>query len=60
MTAHTDLDARAAPAQRLVDDAIPDVIACRGPTCRGPVAHGRLARPAAGCHHGRPVTLPVS
>jgi hypothetical protein len=36
MTAHTDLDAREAPAQRLVDDAMPDVIACPDPTCRAP------------------------
>jgi hypothetical protein len=34
MTANTDLDAREAPAQRLVDYAMPDVIACPDPTCR--------------------------
>jgi hypothetical protein len=36
MTARTDLDARKAPAERLVDDALPDVIACPDPTCRAP------------------------
>jgi hypothetical protein len=36
MTAHTDLDTREALAKRLVDDAMPDVIACPDPTCRAP------------------------
>ena len=36
MTAHSDVDAREVPAQRPVDDAVPDVIACPDPTCRAP------------------------
>jgi hypothetical protein len=36
MTAHTYVDAREAPAQRLGDDAMPEVIACPDPTCRAP------------------------
>jgi hypothetical protein len=34
MIARSDLDTREAPAERLVDDAISDVIACLDPTCR--------------------------
>ena len=34
MTAHTDVDAVEALAERLVDDAVPDVIAYPDPTCR--------------------------
>jgi hypothetical protein len=36
MVAHTYVDAREAPAQRLGDDAMPEVIACPDPTCRAP------------------------
>jgi hypothetical protein len=36
MTAHTDLDTREAPAQRPVNDATSDLIACPDPGCRAP------------------------
>jgi hypothetical protein len=62
MTAHTDLDAREAPAQRLVDDAMPDVIACPDPTCRAPArivdrwafgsTNGLVEHVKTGCEHG--------
>ena len=69
MTAHTDLDAREASAKRLVDEAMPDVIACLDPTCRalarivdrwswgstdGPVEHVKT-----GCQRGHWFTATV-
>ena len=62
MTAHGNVDAPDVPAERLVDDTVPDVIACPDPTCRAPAqivdrwafgsTNGPVEHAKTGCERG--------